>query len=140
MSEDTNIQPLHPEESDVVDSSEYEEQTLEYYAGQFPHPSILVEYENIVPGMVDRIVTLTEKEQAHRHTLEIMETKAQISNTRTIRTSEILGQAFGFVLFLSVIGLKIGKQEVAIATIVTAFVGGVTVFVKGRETEKKADK
>ncbi|AFY74280.1 putative membrane protein [Synechococcus sp. PCC 7502] len=144
MSEDTNIQPLDPKESNVVHSQEYEEQTLEFYTGQFPHPSILVEYENIVPGMVDRIVTLTEKEQAHRHTIEIMETQAQIGDTKTIRTFEMRGQTLGFILFLAVISfagysLKIGSEGVAIGSIVTAFIGGVTIFVKGREAEKKTD-
>jgi len=145
MPQDSNESDLKPVTNDSpVVNEEYAEHTLEYFVGQYPHPSILAGYENVMPGMVNRIVTLSEKEQSHRHNIETIETKAQIDNTKIIRSSEILGQVFGFVLFLCVIGfagysLNIGKQEVAISTIVVALISGTTVFVTGRQKPEAND-
>jgi len=35
-----------------------------------PSPAMLESYEEIAPGIVDKLITLVQKEQAHRHKLE----------------------------------------------------------------------
>ena len=37
-----------------------------HYSGPIPPPRLLQDYENIVPGLADRIMTLTEKQSSHR--------------------------------------------------------------------------
>ena len=39
----------------------------ETFEGPLPHPDILAQYENILPGIADRIVRMAEAEQNARH-------------------------------------------------------------------------
>ena len=40
------------------------------YAGPLPHPSLLREFDNIVPGSAERIIQMAEKQVEHRQFLE----------------------------------------------------------------------
>lgn len=44
-----------------------EETTIESFRGPLPHPDILAKYDVVLPGAADRIVSIAEREQAHRH-------------------------------------------------------------------------
>lgn len=37
------------------------------FSGPLPHPALLAEYEQACSGAADRILTMAEKEQEHRH-------------------------------------------------------------------------
>lgn len=57
-----------------------------------PSPSVLDSYESMAPGSVKKMITMSEKEQANRHSLQ-----------RKYFFSYILGQFFSFALGASVI-------------------------------------
>lgn len=40
------------------------------YSGPLPPPRMLEHYDSVQPGFADRIVSMAEKEQSHRHNLE----------------------------------------------------------------------
>jgi uncharacterized membrane protein len=40
------------------------------WAGPYPPPDLLRGYEDVVPGSGDRIISMAERQQAHRHDLE----------------------------------------------------------------------
>ncbi|MFQ7172706.1 MAG: DUF2335 domain-containing protein [Thomasclavelia ramosa] len=40
------------------------------YSGPIPHPSDFEQYERVLPGAADRILTMAENQSAHRQTLE----------------------------------------------------------------------
>lgn len=40
------------------------------FAGPLPHPEILARYEEVLPGAADRIISMAEKQAAHRMHLE----------------------------------------------------------------------
>jgi uncharacterized membrane protein len=40
------------------------------HSGPLPSPEILAGFEQVVPGLADRIATMAEKEQDHRHRIE----------------------------------------------------------------------
>lgn len=72
-------------------------QIREEYHGPIPHPNILRQFEEILPGSADRILRLSEEEQKHRHELEnkIILHQAKI---------EPIGLFLGFILALTIIG------------------------------------
>lgn len=64
-----------------------------YYSGPLPPPSLLRDYDEIVPGSADRIITLAEKQSNHRRELEAARIHADIGMSKT-------GMWLGFVLAL----------------------------------------
>jgi hypothetical protein len=59
--------------------------------GPLPPPSILAGYEQVLPGAAERIVSMAEKEQDHRHSFD---NKCQKTDSR----DSLLGILCGFVL------------------------------------------
>lgn len=68
----------------------------EAYQGPLPHPDLLVKYEEIIPGSAERILSMAEKEQQHRHQLENEVIKKEI-------TQKGRGLNFGFTLALLIV-------------------------------------
>ncbi|MGL4672176.1 MAG: DUF2335 domain-containing protein [Cetobacterium sp.] len=68
----------------------------EAYQGPLPHPDLLVKYEEIIPGSAERILSMAEKEQQHRHQLENEVIKKEIAQKGR-------GLNFGFTLALLII-------------------------------------
>lgn len=104
-----------------------EVQQMSHFSGPLPPPSALAEYDNVVPGAAERIITMAEREMEHRHKNEDKTTKSII---RTTIVSIIL--AFVCVLILSGLvfyALYKGYPAVAgviatgaIAAVVSAFI------------------
>ena len=101
----------------------------EYFEGPLPHPQMFKQYDSILPGSADRIITMAEKQQNHRMELERMAISGQVkSNNR--------GQVFGFVLVIFILLVAIAfayldmqnfagtLATVTLVTIVGLFVGG----------------
>ena len=71
--------------------------TLVQHQGPLPHPAILKQYDDIVPGAAERIITMAEQQAQHRRDLEM----------RVIRTDNLkslLGTIFAFVIALAGFG------------------------------------
>ncbi|HHC4718874.1 TPA: DUF2335 domain-containing protein [Escherichia albertii] len=51
----------------VLDSPQVRAIVCQHFQGPVPPPSMLKKYDQLVPGLANRLVELTEKEQAHRH-------------------------------------------------------------------------
>ena len=60
-----------------------------YHAGPLPPPDLLQSYEEVLPELADRIVTVAEEQARHRH-----------EGDRHDRKMESPGHAFGFVIAL----------------------------------------
>jgi uncharacterized membrane protein len=71
-------------------------QSSKSFSGPLPPPESLAEYEQISPGFADRIITMAEKEQVHRH---------QQDEHRWPMQKKLLsrGQVFAFILSLSIV-------------------------------------
>jgi len=135
------------EESKPADQSQQEEReqtstriVQAQYVGPLPLPSHLREYDEIVPGAADRIISMTEAQSDHRRQLE----KAVIiGDTRRAWA----GVAIGGFLALCCIGggifLAYVDKSAAGTTIATSSVVGLAaVFVYGsrarsRDREKR---
>ena len=66
------------------------------FSGPLPPSSMLSEYNKILPGSAERLLTMTEKEQNHRMSWENKVIKASIKGMNQ-------GQWFGFIIAISAI-------------------------------------
>jgi len=75
------------------------------YSGPIPPAQELGEYDRIIPNGADRIMSMAEREQAHRHDLE----RRDADRLDRVVDNDILlsrrGQQFGGWLFFGLIGL-----------------------------------
>lgn len=106
------------------------------FSGPIPHPSLLAEYDKIQPGLVDRITTMAEKEQSHRHAMQDKALSAEIADTRRDQGIQFFGQICG--LAIGVVSVGAGVYTVLAGNAISgAFIGVggvaslVTVFVYG---------
>lgn len=108
--------------------------------GLLPHPVVLEQYNRILPNASDRIISMAEKEQEHRHKMQEKLIDAQILDTKLERNEKRLEQIFG--LSISIVSILSGS-----VTAISGFpwaggvigsagvVGLVSVFVLGRREQ-----
>jgi uncharacterized membrane protein len=107
-----------------------ETMTRTRFSGPLPPPEILKGYEDVLPGSAERIIRMTEKQQAHRIQIE---SSVVEENCRSQRR----GLHYGFAISLLVIlgGFFLiyeGKNITGAAVVITAVAGLVGVFVYGK--------
>ena len=111
-----------------------------YHVLQSPMPSAkqMSEYEEIVPGYVERWLAMREKQALHCMSMEEKQQKhihkIEQANTYGILISRILGQIYGLGIGLSAIGCtvyfaRIGQAWTAADFGSTGIAGLVSVFV-----------
>ena len=107
----------------------------EAFFGPIPPPKAMAEYEALLPGSADRILSMAEKQQEHRMALEKEAVKSELAQNRR-------GQVFGFIVFL--LSLSAGivfafKGLVALATtfLTVTMVSIVALFVLGKRESSK---
>ena len=102
--------------------------------GLGPPPSSLGEYNQVLPGLADRIATLVEEEAKHRR-----ETETRIIKLSFFRSFAGLIAGFLFALFSMGIAVWLiqNEQYIGGTLLVTCNVVGLTtVFVVGKNGEK----
>lgn len=99
------------------------------FAGPLPPPEILVQYNEAVPGAADRIITMAEKQAAHRMSLESQVVAADIKRSnRGLICGVIVSLAFlagAMALILA------GHDTAGIAIASVDIIGLAGVFVYG---------
>lgn len=110
------------------------------FHGPLPHPELLEKYDKVVPGLAERIITLTENQASHRQYLERKVIDADV-------IAQYMGQVFGFILGLVGIGGGIFLASRGLAVFGTIFGGAslsalVGVFVYGarKRSRERAQK
>lgn len=109
--------------------------TAQRFTGPLPHPAILAQYNNSVPGGAERIIAMAERNQQHRHDIESLVVRGGLSAQRN-------GQWFGLLVALTgMIGsiwLVSQGHEWGGATIGTIDVAGlVSLFIYSHESKKR---
>lgn len=113
-----------------------------FMSGPIPPAQELVKYEQITPGLADRIIKMAENEALHRHQQEDKALNADI-NARKWRHNEItLGQVFAFLLTLFTVGAgtyaAINYSWIYGTVLSSAgLVAIVIAFIRGRDFHKK---
>lgn len=124
------IDSLPEEERNKVLSSVTQEYT---YSGILPHPMLLKQFDEVLPGTAERIITMTEKEGEHRRIIEkqIVDSEFKIQNR---------GIKFGFLIALAGIlgSVFLAFYDKTIASTIlgsSTLVSLVSVFIKGINTK-----
>ena len=105
------------------------------HAGPLPSPSVLADYERLVPGSAERIIVQFEEQSRHRRDLESLTVK-------TNSTAQLRGQVIGGVLALaamlaSIILVAQGLVWQGVVLIVADFAALTAVFVTGRRGQER---
>lgn len=117
------------------------------FVGPLPNPEMLEKYEQIYPGIAERILQMAEKEQSERHRqnqiLLELETRNQRSLNFNIRLGFLLG--FGSVLvssgmcayfaYLGSIDAAADAAKWVIASLASVFVAGRYFTYKSKSKE-----
>ena len=78
--------------------------TVQQTSGPIPDPQTLRQYNEITPGLADRIVRMAEDEALHRRGLERTIVDAQSDDIKSQRTEIRLGQVFAVVVAVAGFG------------------------------------
>lgn len=105
------------------------------FSGPLPPPSILSNYDQIVPGAAERIITMAEEQAKHRRKLEADVIKSDIVNSkRGILAGLIV--VLGALTASVIISLK-GQQIAGSIIGVGSLAGLAGVFVYGSQQRRK---
>jgi uncharacterized membrane protein len=104
-----------------------------HYSGPLPHPDILIKYNEAHPGAADRIISMAEKQAAHRRELEKTVVDTNCHNSKR-------GPIYGFIICMAAICggvylIQLGKGAAGLASIITALASLAIVFVYGRKKQ-----
>ena len=129
------IEDLPPNKKEVVKGMFIRMMVKKSFSGPLPHPSILKEYEDILPGCAERIIARMEKQSDHRMEMESFVTKEDQKQSGN-------GRKFGFVIAifgLLLSGFLIYTGHDTAGTILggTDLIALVSVFVYGKYAQRK---
>lgn len=105
------------------------------FSGPLPPPEILEKYNQVVPGLAERILSMAEQQSTHRQQLErtVVESNAFVQK---------LGPFFGFVIAMTavvggIILIEKGRDGYGLAAIITALASLTGVFMYGKSKQRK---
>ena len=98
---------------------------VEGRSGPLPPPEDYAKYDTVCPGSANRILTMAEKEQEHRHRCETAIVSIHGIDIPTGREERKRGQRFAFVV--CIVSLLAGGAIVGFSQATVAQIGG-TVF------------
>lgn len=123
------------------------EVTSRQHIGPLPSSEDFERYEKSKPGAAERILAHMEREQSFRHSYMEKEQsfrQEMVKNERKdLRTEAMMGQSFGLIVMLALIGGGLfsvylqAHPTVTIAFIGATAVGAVKYFIDGRSKSKK---
>lgn len=107
----------------------------ESFSGPIPPPTILAQYDQVLPGSAERILKMAETQEAHRHVIEAKVIKSEVINSRA-------GLIFGFMIGMTAIisGAIVASSngELVGGAISLGGLGSlVSVFVYGSKSRKE---
>lgn len=105
------------------------------FSGPLPHPQILAQYDKIIPGCANKIISAWEEQAKHRQDLERKVISADIRQS-------YLGLFLGFIIAIAAIGAGtflayIGRPAEGIAAIISALVGLIGAYGWGSYQRRK---
>lgn len=103
------------------------------FSGPIPPPNALREYENIQSGFADRIITMAEKQAAHRQNLETIGIEGEI---KVIKRGQTFALSLGlFMISGAVLCVYLGQPYVAGLLVGTTLVGVIKNFLDKKKKE-----
>ena len=115
------------------------------YSGPFPSAESFRQYEETTPGAGDRILSMAEDEQRHRHEMEKIALEASIEDAKQAREERRRAQWLAWSLSLTVLvfgcGLIfLGHQTAGLSITGGTIVGIIVAFLRNaRRSEAPSD-
>ncbi|MCF8024166.1 MAG: DUF2335 domain-containing protein [Desulfobacteraceae bacterium] len=130
MSKKTKNNPASKKKDPPRENPQNHIVAAQQFSGPIPHPDILRQYNEILPGAADRILAMAESESEHQKS---MDKTAMEFKSRENRRGQYLAMATVIVAFSAATACAyMGAQTAAAVIGGTTVVGLVTVFVTGR--------
>ena len=109
----------------------------EHFSGPIPPPKILNQYEGVHEGLANRIVSMAEKEQNHRHGIETLAVKGEINKDKRGQTYAIIASLS--IIIGSMILIYLGHDKSGSFLVGSTLTGLAYIFITGRKprTNKK---
>jgi uncharacterized membrane protein len=105
--------------------------TSEFFGGPLPHPTLLRAYEDICPGLADRVVGVAEITLARRQNRLDEKMRYEYEDRRLRRHYALFGLLA--LLVAGIIALALGKVAIGTGLLGAAIIGTVIgTFVQGR--------
>ena len=108
------VAPIDPSKKSLQGNSSSvvvrQSETLQISSGPLPDPETLGKYEKVYPGLAKCIVESFESEYRHRHEMEAIEIRADVSAMELAHADVKRGQLLGFLI--SIIGILVGGRLV----------------------------
>jgi uncharacterized membrane protein len=126
---------------EIVQSDSHSIVRGEYFEGPFPPPEILAQYEELQPGLVDRIFRYAETEQAQRHRIQAKQTDTDGFDVRSHFWAHCLTSICVTTMYLALLAagsyaLYLGHIKTALAIlaspVVRVMLAMKQMFRKGR--------
>jgi uncharacterized membrane protein len=108
------------------------------FSGPLPPPNMLAEYDTVHEGLANRIVSMAESEQQHRHQMENQSLRAAV-------TAESRGQHYALIISLIIIGgalylIDNGKEIYGSILAGGTLTALAYMFITGKHKDATADK
>ena len=116
--------------AEVLRRVEVQLQRVKLHRGPLPDAELLAQYEDVLPGLADRIVRMAELEQGNRHALERAE--SQLPYRLAARGQFLAITAIVLVLAFAVFLVATGSPVTGGVVVGADLLGLVTVFVTGQ--------
>jgi uncharacterized membrane protein len=131
--------------SQVTQRVEMTKTETSLFIGPLPTPDALEKYEQIQPGIAERILQMAEKEQAERHLQQKQVLDMERRNLRSLNWNIIRAQIFALLSVIIISGLCtyfafLGSVEVAGDTAKWVIASLAAVFITGRLVQKRQAK
>jgi uncharacterized membrane protein len=109
----------------------------EFFSGPLPHPAIFEQYEKVLEGSANRILTMAEKQSSHRQNIE---QKIIKSSTR----NETIGMIFSFIITAALMyfGYRlvlVDKNVIGYFSIFSPAIFHASVFIYNKIKDSKED-
>jgi len=131
----TNPNLLTPQEELLARAVQSFSVRGEHFSGPLPPPEVLAKYNEVYPGLAERIMVMAETQSQHRQRME-----TRVINART--RNETLGQVFAFFLSLvfgggSIWLIHLGKSLEGVGSLITVIAALAGVFIYGRRRQER---
>jgi len=96
------LKPAQKTQQKIISAVQQQIKT-EQFQGPIPSPKILAGYEQLLPGAADRILTMAEKEENHRHAMDKMSLTAETDGLKNEANDTKRGQYCGLIIGITAI-------------------------------------
>jgi uncharacterized membrane protein len=127
--------PPPPPAPQIARSEVTAEIRLASFSGPLPPPTLLAQYNDVIPNGADRIMAMAERQSAHRERLEARVVDGNVAN-------QTRGSYFAFMVMMVAIlsGFYLiheGRNAEGLTSIIAALSGVIGVFFYSKLEQKK---